>query len=53
LEGIAEDAIGPAPRIGHIGSFSLNELTKNNEAALAASVAAQLQVVNQLRCLTH
>ena len=36
-----EDAIGPVPRMGHIGSFSLEELTKNDEAATAATVAAQ------------
>ncbi|KAL4531456.1 hypothetical protein Ndes2526B_g04430 [Nannochloris sp. 'desiccata'] len=36
-----EDAMGPVPRIGHIGSFSLDELTKDNEAVVAATVAAQ------------
>jgi len=32
--------LGPVPRIGHIGSFSLDELTKDSEAVVAASVAA-------------
>ena len=33
--------IGPVPQLGHIGSFSLDELTKNTEAAVAASVGAK------------
>ncbi|KAG7667077.1 hypothetical protein KSW81_000820 [Nannochloris sp. 'desiccata'] len=38
-----EDAMGPVPRIGHIGSFSLDELTKDNEAVVAATAEAEAE----------